>query len=159
MSSRGKSWEDRKSKMAFQFSSFQSLSRVRLFATPWTAARQASLSITNSRGLLKLMSIESVMPSNISSSAVPFSYSLQSFQASGSFLMSQLFASGGQSIGASAAASVLPMNVQDSFPLGLTGWISWQFKGLSRVFSNTTVQKHSFSALRLSLWSNSHIRT
>ena len=76
----------------------------------------------------------------ISSSVVPFSSRLQSFPASGSFLMSQLFTSGGQSIGASA--SVLPMNIQDWFPLGWTGWISLQSKGLSRVFSNTTVQKH-----------------
>ena len=91
------------------FSSVQSLSRVRLFATPWTAARQASLSITNSRGLLKLTSIGSVMPSNHLISVVPFSC-LQSFPPSGSFPMSQFFTSGGQSIGASASASVLPMN-------------------------------------------------
>ena len=97
----------------------QSLSRIWLFATPWTAAHQASLSIGNSRRLLKLMSIESVIPSNISSSVVPFSSHLQSFPASGSFPMSQLFTSGGQSIGVSASASVLPMNIQDWFPLGL----------------------------------------
>ena len=78
----------------------------------------------------------------ISSSVIPFSSHLQSFPASGSFQMSQLSASGGQSIGASALASVLPMNIQDWFPLGWTGWISLQSKGLSRVFSNTTVQKH-----------------
>ena len=78
----------------------------------------------------------------ISSSVIPFSSYLQSFPASGSFPMSQLFTSGGQGIGASATASVLPMNVQDRFPLGWTGWISLQSKGLSRVFSNTTVQKH-----------------
>ena len=88
----------------------QSLSRVQLFVTPWTAARQASLSFTISQSLLKFMSIESMMPSNISSSVVPFSSCLQSFPASGSFLRSWLFASGGQSIGASA--SVLPMNIQ-----------------------------------------------
>ena len=93
----------------------------------------------------------------ISSSAVPFSFCLQSFPASGSFLMSQFFASGGQSIGASA--SVLPMNIQDRFPLWLTGWISLQSKGLSRVFSNTTVQKHQFFNAQLSLWFNSHIHT
>ena len=80
----------------------------------------------------------------ISSSVVPFSSCLQSFPASGSFLMSQLFISGGQSTGASALASVLPMNIQDWFPLELAGLISLQSKGLSRVFSNTTVQKHQF---------------
>ena len=121
-------------------SSVQSLSRVRFFATPWTAACQASLSIANSQSLLKLMSTESVMPS-ISSSVLPFSSHLQSFPASGSFQMNQFFSSGGQSIGVSASASVLPMNIQDWFPLGLTGLISLQSKGLSRVFSNTTVQK------------------
>ena len=80
--------------------------------------------------------------STISSSVIPFSSCLQSFPASGSFLMSQLCPSGGQSNGVSASASVLPMNIQDWFPLGLTGLISLQSKGLSRVFSNTTVQKH-----------------
>ena len=88
--------------------SARSLCHVRLFATLWTAARQASLSITNSRSLLKLMSIESVMPSTISYSVIPFSSCLQSFPASGSFQMSQLFTSGGQSIGVSASSSVLP---------------------------------------------------
>ena len=83
----------------------------------------------------------------ISSSVVPFSSCLQSFLASGSFPMSHFFASGGQSIRASALASVLPMNIQDWFPLGWTGWISLQSKGLPRVFSNTTVKKHQFSAL------------
>ena len=95
----------------------------------------------------------------ISSSVVSFSYSLQSFPGSGSFPMSQFFTSGSQSIGASASASVLPMNIQDWFPLGWTGWISLQSKGLSRVFSNTTVQKHQFFGTQLSLWSNSHIPT
>ena len=94
-----------------QFSS--SLSRVRLFATPWTAARQASLSISDSWSLLKLMSIESVMPSSQLLSVVPFSSCLQSFPASGSFLVSWLFTSGGQSTGASTSASVLPRNIQD----------------------------------------------
>ena len=84
----------------------------------------------------------------ISSSVVPFSSCRQSFPASRSFPRSQLFASGGQSIGASASASVLPMNIQDWFPLGWSGWISWQSKGLSRVFSNTTVQKHQFFRVR-----------
>ena len=87
----------------------------------------------------------------ISSSVSPFSSCLQSFPASGSFQMSQFFASGGQSIGISALASVLPMNIQDGFPLGWTGWISLQSKGLSRVFSNTTVQKHQFFCTQLSL--------
>ena len=95
----------------------------------------------------------------ISSSVVPFSSFLQSFPASGSFLMNQVFASGGQSIGTSALTSVLPMNIQDWFPLGLTGWISLQSKGLSRVFSNTTVQKHQFFGTQPSLWSNSYIHT
>ena len=102
---------------------FSSLSHVRLFPTSWTAACQASLSITNSMSLLKLMSIESVMPSTISSSVVPFSSCLQSFSASGSFTVSQFFTSGGQSIGASASTSVLPLSIQDLFPLGLTGLI------------------------------------
>ena len=93
----------------------------------------------------------------ISSSVVPYPSRLQSFPASGSFPMSQFFASGGQSIRVSASASVLPMNIQDWFPLGWTGWISLQSKGLSRVFSNTTVQKHQFFSAQFSLWSNSHI--
>ena len=93
----------------------------------------------------------------ISSSAALFSFCLQSFPASGSFQMSQFFTSGDQSNGASASASVLPMNIQVSFPLGLIGWISLQSKGLSRVFSRITVPKHQFSA-QLSLWSKSHIR-
>ena len=87
----------------------------------------------------------------ISASVIPFSSHLQSFPASGSFLMSWFFASGGQSIGVSASTSVLPMNLQDWCPLGWTGWISLQFKGLSRVFSNTTVQKHQFFSDQLSL--------
>ena len=87
----------------------------------------------------------------ISSSVIPFSSHLQSFPASRFFQMSQFFATGGQSIGVSASASVLPMNIQDWFPLGWTGWISLQFKGLSRVFSNTTVQKHQFFGAQLSL--------
>ena len=88
---------------------------------------------------------------NISSSVVPFSFCLQSFPTSGSFPMSQVFTSGGQSIGVSALASALPMNIQDLFPLGWTGWISLLSKGLSRVFSNTTVQKHPFFSNQLSL--------
>ena len=95
----------------------------------------------------------------ISSSTVYFSSGLQSCPASGSFPMSLFFTSGDQSIRVSASASVLPMNIQDWFPLGLTGWISLQSKGLSRVFSNTTVQKHQFFCAQLSLWSSSHIQT
>ena len=91
--------------------------------------------------------------------SIPFSSQLQSFPASGSFPMSQFFISGGQSIGASPSASVLPMNIQGWFPLGLTAWISLQSKGLSRVFSSTTVQKNQFFGTRPFLWSNSHIHT
>ena len=194
------------------FSSVQSLSRVRLFATPWIAARQASLSITNSRlfytpalagcffttsapweALSSVQFSLSVIsytlwpqglqharlpcpsptpeaysnscPSsrwchpNISSSVDPFSSHPQSFPASGSFQMNQFFASHGQSIRVSASASVLPMNIQDWFPLELTGLISLQSKGLSRVFSNITVQKHQSFGTHTSLWSNSHIHT
>ena len=135
----------------------QSLSSVWLFVTPWTAALQASLSITNSQSLLKLMSIELVMSSSHPSSVVPFSSCLQSFLASGSFQMSQFFASGGQSF--EVSASVLPMNIQDWSPLGWTGLIFLQSKGLSRVFSNTTVWKHQFFNTLLSLWFNFHIHT
>ena len=119
-----------------QFSSVQSLSCIQLFVTPWTAARRASLSITNSRNPPKLMSIESVMPSNHLILCRPFSSCPQSFPASGSFQMSQLFASGGQSTGVSDSTSVLPMNTQDWFPLGWTGWISLQSKGLSQHHSS-----------------------
>ena len=93
----------------------------------------------------------------ISSSFVPFSSHLQSFPTSGSFPVSRFFSSGAQSIGVSASTSGLPMNIQDWFPLGWIGWISLQSKGLSRVFSNTTVQKHQFFCAQLSLWSISHI--
>ena len=95
----------------------------------------------------------------ISSSVIPFSSRLQSFPASGSFPMSQLFTIGGQSIGTSASASVLSMNIQDWSLLGLTGLISLLSKGLSRVFSNTTVEKHQFFSAQPSLWSNFHIST
>ena len=131
----------------FQFSSVQ-FSHVWLFATPQTAARQASLSFTISQSQLKLLSIELVMPSNHLILSSPSPPTFQSFPASGSFPMSQLFVSRGQSIG--ALASVLPMNIQDWFPLGWTGWISLQSKGLSRVFSNTIVQKHQFFSTQLS---------
>ena len=95
----------------------------------------------------------------ISPSVVLFSSRLLSFPASGSFPMCQFCASGGQSIGVSASTLVFPMNIQDRFPLGLTGWISFQSKWLSRVFSNTKVQKHQFFSDQLSLWSNHHIHT
>ena len=127
-------------------SSVQSLSHVRLFATPWTAALQASLSLTNSWSLFKLRSIELVMPSNHLILVVSLFSHLQSFPASGLFPVSQFFTSGGQNIGASVSASDLPMNIQDWFPL-----ISLQSKGLSRVLSNTTVQKYRFFSAQLSL--------
>ena len=95
----------------------------------------------------------------ISLTVASFSFCLQSFPASGSFPMSQFFTSGGQSSGALPSASVLPKNIQVWFPLGLTGWISLQSKGLSRVFSNATVQKYQFLGAQLSLQSNSHIHT
>ena len=126
---------------------------------PWTAARQASLSITNSRSILKLMSTEQGYHPTILSSVTPFFSCLQSFPTSGSFPRSQFFASDGQTIGVSASTSVLPMNTQDWSPLGWTGWISLQSRGLSRVFTNTTVQKHQFLDTQSSLWSNSHICT
>ena len=113
---------------------------VWLFAVPWTAGHQASLSFTISQSLLNLMSVELGMPSNHLILCRPLLLLPSIFPASEFFPMNQLFASGGQSVGASA--SVLPMNIQDLFPLGWTGWISLQSKGLSRVFFNTTVQKH-----------------
>ena len=99
------------------------------------------------------------MPYTISSSVVPFSFCLQSFPASRSFPMSQFFISSSQIIGASVPSSILPMNIQGWFSLGLTGWISLRSKGLPRIFSNTTVQKHQFFGAQSSLWSNSHIDT
>ena len=135
----------------------QSLSRVRLFATPWITTRQASLSITNSRSSLRLTSTESVMPSSHLILCVPFSSCPQSLPASEYFPISQLFAWGDQSTGVSASTSVLPMNTHDWSPLGCTDWISLQSKGLSRVFSNTTVQKHQFFCTQLYSQSNSHI--
>ena len=150
-----RSWE----LSATQFSSVQWFSRVRLFETPWTAACQASLSSTNSQSPPKPIPSSPWCHPTISSSVVPFSSCPQSFPASGSFPMSQLFASGGQSIGVSASTSVPPMNTQDWSPLGWTGWISLQSKRLSRVFSNTTVQKHQFFSAHLFSQSNSHIHT
>ena len=132
----------------------QSLSRVWLFATPWAAAHQSSLSpgvYSNSCPLSQWCYL------TISSSVAPFSFCLQSFPSSGSFTISQLFTSGGQSIGASASAPVLPLNIQGWFPLGLTGLISLPSKWLPRVFSSTTVWKNQFFSTQPSLWSNSHL--
>ena len=129
-----------------QFSSItQSCSTLRIHEL------QVSLSITNSWSLPKLMSIESVLPSNQLILCLPFSSCPQSFPPSGTFQISQLFASGGQSTGVSASASVLSVNTQDWSPSGWIGWISLLSKGLSRVFSNTTVQKHQFFGAQLSL--------
>ena len=131
----------------------QLLSHVWPLKTPWTAARQASLSFTVSQSLLKLKSIESVMPSNHLILCLPFSSCLQSFPASGAFLMGLLFSSGCLSTGVSASASVLPINIQGQFPLGLTGLISLQSKELSIVFSRT-VWKYQFFGPQPSLRSN-----
>ena len=133
------------------FSSVQSLSHVWLFAIPGTAAHQASLSITNSQSPPNPCPLSRWCHPTISSSVVPLSSCPQSFPASGSFQMCQLFTSGGQSIGVSASTSILSMNIQDCSPLGWTGWTSLQSKGLSRVFSNTTIQKHQFFGAQLSL--------
>ena len=142
-----------------QYSSFQLLSHVQLFATPWTAAHRPPCPSPTPRVYSNSCLLSQWCHPTISSSVIPLSSCPQSFPASGSFQMSQFFTSGSQSIGVSASASVLPMNIQDWFPLGWTGWISLQSKGLSRVFSNTTVQKHQFFSAQLSLQSNSHIQT
>ena len=137
----------------------QLLNYVWLLETPWTVALQVFLFFTIFRSLFKLMSsVSRWCYPTISSSGTPFSFCLQSFPAFGSFPMSQLFISDGQNIGVSASVSVLPMNIQDSFPLGLIDLISLQSKGLSRVFSNTTVQKHQFFGMQ-PLWSSCHICT
>ena len=135
----------------------QSLSHVWLFVTPWTAVCQASLSFMFSRSLLKFISVELVMVSAISFSAVPFSFCLQPFPASGSSLMSCFFALGGQSIGLSV--SVLWVNIQGWFPLGLTGFISLLSKASQE--SSPTLQFKNIINYWCSafLWSNSHIRT
>ena len=126
---------------------------------PWTAACQAFLSFTISWVCSNSYPLGWWCHATISSSVVPFSFFPQSCSASGSFPVSWLFASGGQSIGASVSASVFPMKIQGWFPLGLTGLISLQSKGLSRVFSNTRVQKHQFFSAQPSLWSSFHIHT
>ena len=141
------------------FITVQLLNQVQFFATPWTAALQASLSFIISWRCSNSYPMSWWSHPTILSSVVPFSSCPQSFPASGSFPMIWPFASGGQSTGASASALVLPVNIQDWFPLELTGLISLQYKGLSRVFSNTIVQKHQFSGTQPSLWSDSHIHT
>ena len=141
------------------FSSVQSLSCVRLFAAPWIAACQAFLSITSSWSLLKLKSIESVMPSNHLILCRPLLLLHPITPSIGSFPMNQLFTWGGQSTGVLVSVSVHPMNTQDWSPWGWTGWTSCQSKGLSRVFSNTTGQKHQFFYAQVSPQSNSHIHT
>ena len=133
--------------------------QVQLFATPWTAAPQTSLSITNSQSLLIVMPIESVMPSNHLILCHPLLLLPSIFPSIRVFTNESILPSVGKSFGVSASGSVLPMNIPDWFPLGWTGWISLLSKGLSRVFSNTTVQKHQFFNTHFSLQSNSHIHT
>ena len=136
----------------------QSHSRVQI-CDPMDCSTPGFPVLHHLQSLLRLLSIESMMPPNYLILCCPLLLCFQSFSTSGSFLKSWLFESGGQSIGASASASVLPVNIQDWFPLGLTGWISLQSKGLSRIFSNITVQKHQFFSAQPSLWSISHIHT
>ena len=140
-------------------SSFQLLSHVQLCAIPWTAACQASLSFTASWSLLKLISIELVMPSNHLIVCCHLLLLPSIFPSIRFFSIELTLHQVTKMLGVSASASVLPMNIQDWFPLGLTGLISLQSKGLSRVFSSTTIQKHQFLSAQLSLWSNSHIHT
>ena len=136
--------------MQILINSVQSLICVWLPVTPCAAAHQASLSITNSQSYSNSHPLGWWCHPTISSSVAPLYSCHQSFPASGSFPMSQFFASGGQSIGVSASESVLQMNIQDLFPLGWTGWISLLSKGLSRIFLNTTVQKHKFLGAQFS---------
>ena len=126
-------------------------------STPWTATHQASQSFTVSRSLLKLMSVELVMPFNHIVLCHPLHLLPSIFPSIRAFPMSSLFKSDGQSVGASV--SVLPMNILGWFLLGLTGLISLMSKGLSRVFSSTTIRKYQFFGTQPSLWSNSHIHT
>ena len=135
----------------------QSLSVVRLFATPWTVGCHASLSFTFSQSLLNSCPLSQWCHPAIPSSVTPFSSCPQTSLASGSFPVSWLFTSGGQNFGASASASVLPMNIQGLFPLGLTGLISLMSKGLWRVFSSTSVWKHQKNDMYLS-WKSSRCR-
>ena len=140
-----------------KFSSVELLSCVWLFVTPWTAACQVSLSITNSKNLLKLISIELVMPSNHLVLCQPLLLLPSVLPSIRVFSNQSVLCIRWPSTGDSASASVLPMNIQDWFHLGWTGWISLQFKWLSRIFSNITVQKHQFFGAPLSLWSDSPI--
>ena len=155
-----KDWVERgMESYSYQIKSDQSLSLVRLFTTPWIAARQASLSITNSRSSLRLTSIKLLMPSSHLILCCPLLL-LPPIPPSIRVLpMSQLSAWGGQSIEVSALASFPPKKSQGWSPSEWTGWISLQSKGLSRVFSNTTVQKHQFFSAQPSSQSNSHIHT
>ena len=137
----------------------QLLHHVQLSVTPQTVACQAPLSSTSSFSLLKFTSIESMILSDHLIPCYPFPFCLQSLLASESFPMSWLFILSGQSIGVSSSASVLPVNIQGWFPLGLNGLISLLSKGLSRAFSSTTIQKPQFFSSQPSLWSNSHIHT
>ena len=141
--------------LLLQFSSVAQLYPT--LCEPMNWARQASLSVTSTQSSLKLISIESVMPPSHLILCLPFSSCPQSLPASEFFPVSQLFTWGGQSIGVSALDSVLPNNTQDWSPLEWTGWISLQSKGLSRVFSSITVQKHQFFGAQVSSQSNFHI--
>ena len=145
--------------LVLTFSSVQSLSHIWLFAPHGLQHARLPCPSSTPRVCSNSYPSSQWCHPTISSSVVPFSSCLQSFPASGSFPRSQSFPSGGQSIRGSASALVLPMNIQDWFPLGLTGLISLQSKGLSRVFSNTTVQKHQFFGAQPSSQSNSHIHT
>ena len=136
----------------------QLLSHVRHVAAPWISLSRLP-SFISYWSLLRLMSVESVLPSNHLILCCPFSSCPQSFPASGSFPVSRFFTSSGQRIGASASASVLPINIQGWFHLGLTALFLLWSTGLSRVFSSTTVQKHWFFGSQPSLWSNPHIHT
>ena len=137
-------------------SSGQSLSHVQLFAAPWTTACQASVSITNSQSLLKIMSIKSVMPCNHLILCCPLLLLPSVFPSIRVFSSESVLHIRWPKYWSFSFSIVLPMYIKDWFPLGLTGLISLQSKGLSRVFSNTTVQKHQFFGTQLSLWSNSH---
>ena len=147
-----------------RFAVVQLLSLVQLFATPWTAVHQASMSTNNSQSLFKLISIESVMPSNHLIFCHPLLFLPSIFPSikwEGSFQGLFQWVSSSHQVAKllEFQHQHLPMNNQDWIPLGLTGWISLQSKGLSRVFSNTTVQKHQFFSAQLSLWSTSHTHT
>ena len=143
----------------YPLSLVQSLSHVQLFGTYGLQHARPPCPSPTPRAYANSCPSSQWCHPTISSAVVPFSSCLQCFPASRSFPMSQLFTSGGQSFGVSASASVLPMNIHDWIPIGWTGWISLQSKGLSRVFSNTTAQEHQFFGTHLSLWSNSHIHT